>query len=320
MFDKLYKKTDPKIWSGRVDSKDDPSQFRYHQVARCVDLNKLPEGKEVTILGFACDEGVRRNKGRTGASGGPLHFRETIGSLCWHGDEGGFIDAGDITPYKENLEEAQEELGKAVCHLLKSGKKPFVIGGGHETAYGHYLGIAQYVKETNPDAKIGIMNIDAHFDLRPHNGVPHSGSPFLQVIEHAAENDIDLEYFVYGINTQNNTKHLFETAAHYGVDYCTNREIFQHEPDALQRVRYFLRDKTHIYLTVCLDVFHSAMAPGVSAPAWNGIRLSHAQKVFDFVRRSNLLISMDVCELNPLFDEHSKTAKVAGMLFSELIG
>ena len=29
---------------------------------------------------------------------------------------------------------------------------------------------------------------------------------------------------------------------------------------------------------------------------------------------------MDVCELNPLFDEHNKTAKVAGMLFSELIG
>lgn len=319
MFKKLYQQSDPGIWSGRIDSADDPSQFRYHQVAKCVDLNELDDSREVALLGFASDVGVQRNHGRPGAAGGPDYFRETVGSLCWHSKSDRFIDAGNIAPDGENLEEAQETLGKAIHTLLSKNKKTFVIGGGHETAYGHYLGIASYLKETDPEAKLGILNIDAHFDLREHNGTASSGTPFLQAHEHAEENDLDLRYLVYGINAQNNTRHLFNTAAKWGVEYSTNEDIFQHESDALQKIRYFLQSRTHIYLTVCLDVFYAAMAPGVSAPAWNGIRLSHAQKVLDFVRRSGLLISMDVCELNPQYDEHQKTAKVAGMLFSEMV-
>jgi formiminoglutamase len=320
MFSKLYKKTNPEIWSGRIDSEDDPTQFRYHQVVKCEDLNEIDDKEEFALLAFASDEGVRRNHGRVGASEGPDYFRKTIGSLCWHQPDSGFIDAGTISPEGENLEEAQQEFGKAVHRLLEKNKKPFVIGGGHETAFGHYQGIASYLKEYEPDARLGILNIDAHFDLRPHNGVPHSGSPFLQAHEHAEEHDIDLKYFVYGISPMNNTLSLFQKAEELGAEFCTNEEIFKHELDALQKLRYFLRERTHIYLTVCLDVFHAAMAPGVSAPAWNGIRMSHAQKVFEFVRRSGQLISMDVCELNPKYDEHQKTAKVAGTLFSELVG
>lgn len=319
MFKKLYQQTNPQIWSGRIDSDDDPTQFRYHQVAKCVDLNELDDSEEVALLGFASDEGVRRNHGRVGAAEGPDHFRNTVGSLCWHSQRERFIDVGNIAPQGEHLEEAQEALGNAIHLLLKKNKKTFVIGGGHETAYGHYLGIASYLKEKEPDAKLGILNIDAHFDLREHNGFANSGTPFLQAHEHAEANDIDMKYLVYGINVHNNTRHLFNTAQKWGVEYCTNEGIFQHESDALQTVRYFLQSRTHIYLTVCLDVFYAAMAPGVSAPAWNGIRLSHAQKVLDFVRRSGLLISMDVCELNPKYDEHQKTAKVAGMLFSEMV-
>lgn len=313
----FYEVTKPEEWQGRVDSATDSDQFRYHQVVHCTDINQLKDEHELALLGFSSDEGVKRNQGRTGAVEGPNAFRKAISSLCWQGEESGFLDVGNILVPDGRLEEGQQELGKAVHYLLGKGIKPFIIGGGHETAYGHFVGIASYLKETVPEAKLGILNIDAHFDLRPHNGIPHSGSPFLQAFEYAHLEDFDLDYFVYGINPSNNTKSLFRTAEELDVGFCTNRDIQDKEEDSLNRIESFLENRTHIYLTVCLDVFKASIAPGVSAPAWNGIELQHALRVLDLVKKSGKMLSMDICELNPSLDQDQKTAKLAGSLFNE---
>ncbi len=314
----LYKAADASLWEGRVDSETDRDQFRYHQIVEMADLASSIPTSQTTLLGFASDVGVKRNGGRIGASRGPDYFRSSIGSLCWHGGDS-FYDAGDITPKDNNLESAQQELGKTIHLLLGAGNKPVIIGGGHETAFGHFLGIASFLKETQAEVKLGILNIDAHFDLRPHNVEAHSGSPFLQAHEHAKENDLDLKYFVYGINRDNNTPSLFNTAEELGVRYCENVQVMNSESECLKNVEQFIQSRTHIYLTICLDVFNAGIAPGVSAPAWNGIDLIHALNVIDTVKNSEKLISADICELNPLYDEYEKTVKLTGSLFSKLI-
>ena len=59
---------------------------------------------------------------------------------------------------------------------------PIVLGGGHETAYGHYLGYVRAGRET------AIVNLDAHLDVRPlRDGRGHSGSPFRQALEHPTQ-------------------------------------------------------------------------------------------------------------------------------------
>lgn len=316
---KLYHPVNPKIWSGRIDSRSDFDQLRYHQVVQPLNLSNLESKNRTVLLGFPSDIGVVRNGGRVGASKGPDHFRNSIGSLCWHEDNDGFVDAGNITPENDDLETAHQELGKAVHYILESDNKPFIIGGGHETAYGHFTGIASFLKQTKPDAKLGILNIDAHFDLRPHNGVPHSGSPFLQAHEDAEQIDLDLQYFVYGINRDNNTPSLFNKAKELETQHILNIEIFNNEAESLNKVQKFLEEKDFVYLTICLDVFEAAIAPGVSAPAWNGISLNHALNLIQLVKKSDKLISADICELNPEFDPNNQTAKTAGSLFSAVI-
>lgn len=316
---KLYQPTDPKTWAGRIDSRSDFDQFRYHQAVQCLNLKDFKTKNQTVLLGFASDIGVERNGGRVGASKGPDHFRKAIGSLCWHGSTDGFVDAGNIISENKDLETGHAELGKAVHHILESENKPFIIGGGHETAFGHFSGIASFLKQNKPDAKLGILNIDAHFDLRPHNGIAHSGSPFLQAHEHAEHIDLDLKYFVYGINQDNNTKSLFNKADELGADYCLNTEIFNEEKKSLNIVREFIKDRDFIYLTICLDVFETAIALGVSAPAWNGLKLNHALNLINLVKESGKLISADICELNPDFDQNGQTAKTAGSLFSAVV-
>lgn len=316
---KLYHPINPKIWTGRVDSKSDFNQLRYHQIVQPLHLNDLNSTNQTVLLGFASDIGVARNNGRLGASKGPKYFRESIGSLCWHGDKHGFLDAGNILPSDNDLETAHLELGKSVHHILESKNHPFVIGGGHETAYGHYLGIASFLNQHKPKAKLGILNIDAHFDLRPHHGKAHSGSPFLQAHEYASQIDLDLQYFVYGINQDNNTKSLFNKAKELGTKHILNTDIFNNERQKLIEVEKFIENRDFIYLTICLDVLQASIAPGVSAPAWNGLQLNHALNVIQLLKNSSKLISADICELNPSFDANNQTAKTAGSLFSAII-
>ena len=68
----MSSRIDMSAWQGRVDSEENPA-LRWHQVIAPFDDGAAP-GSGV-VLGFVCDEGVKRNKGRVGASGGPVACR-----------------------------------------------------------------------------------------------------------------------------------------------------------------------------------------------------------------------------------------------------
>ncbi len=94
------------------------------------------------LLGFASDEGVRRNKGRTGAATAPAAIRRALGPLAFHLDRA-VADAGDVVVSGGDLEAGQARAGQAVTALLDAGNLTVVLGGGHETAYASYLGVAR---------------------------------------------------------------------------------------------------------------------------------------------------------------------------------
>ena len=74
-------------------------------------------------------------------------------------------------------------LGCGRARPSDAGQFPVVLGGGHEVAFGTYLGLARISRSAHPGDRIGILNLDAHFDLRP-GPVPSSGTPFRQIAEH----------------------------------------------------------------------------------------------------------------------------------------
>jgi formiminoglutamase len=71
------------------------------------------------------------------------------------------------------------KFAEKVSIILQKNAKSIVLGGGHEVTFAHYSGI----KKAFPNQKIGIINIDAHFDNRePENGVgASSGTGFWQI-------------------------------------------------------------------------------------------------------------------------------------------
>jgi formiminoglutamase len=305
----------PQPWNGRFDG-DGAEHRRWWQAVTPYQGNPATGAapKPAVLLGFCSDEGVRRNKGRTGAAAAPAALRAALGPLAFHLDRP-VADAGDVVVAGNDLEAGQARTGKAVTAMLDGGHLTAVLGGGHETAYASYLGVAGSAA-VQGGQRLGVLNLDAHFDLRDEPK-PSSGTPFLQMARAEAAAGRDFRYAVVGISEPNNTRTLFDTAKKLGVRYLLDEDC------GAERVRDFvagfLADIDVLYLTIDLDVLPAAVAPGVSAPAAYGVPLAVISAVCRQVARSGKLLHLDVAELNPGFDIDGRTAKVAARLVETLL-
>ncbi len=69
-----------------------------------------------------------------------------------------------------------------------------------------------------------------------------------------------------------NTPALFERADKLGVWYVEDKAFSPLSlKDHLTQLQHFIDDCDYLYLTIDLDVFPAASAPGVSAPAARGV-------------------------------------------------
>ena len=222
-----YTDPQPSLWSGRA---ADPGSYWY-QVVRLAHLDELPpaSGEECyAFLGYACDEGVRRNQGRVGAEQGPNTLRTMLARLPVHfASQVQLWDTGNIRCPERNMEGAQKALGEGVCHLLRSGYRPILLGGGHDIAFGHYLGIRKFLGEQSAEKRLAILNLDAHFDLRIPHPEPNSGTPFFQIAQREKSLGYPFLYWVAGIQKAGNTRMLYQTASRWGVQYAEREDILR---------------------------------------------------------------------------------------------
>jgi len=321
-----YQKISLELWKGRKDSEAKERFWQYVQKASISDLNtennSFKEDRlknNIALLGFACDLGVARNKGRVGAYEGCNSLRENLKNLSLQKDVN-IYDFGNIICDSDfnNLEQSQLALGSSVADLLNNKFFPIILGGGHETAYGHYLGI----KETHFSKKSGIINFDAHFDLRPllDNNQGTSGTSFRQIYLDRKDNIQDFNYLCIGIQESANTKSLFDYAKYTGTEYILAKEFYLNKLENIViTLNQFLDKVDYVYLTICLDVFSQSVAPGVSAPQALGLMPHQVKFLLDIVKSSKKIITVDIVELNPKYDIDNMTAKLGANLIYDLI-
>jgi formiminoglutamase len=310
-------------WSGRVDAADGEAGRRWHQVVRPA---ASADGPGVAIAGFACDAGVRRNHGRPGAAAGPQELRRMLGNLAWHGAASHRLyDAGDVGCDADDLEDAQHEYAELVAELLRAGHTPIGLGGGHEIAWAAYQGAALALAGDARLDRLGIVNFDAHLDIRlpetPGRGT--SGTPFLQIAESRAASGLEFRYLCIGASSASNTAALFDRAAALGADVVLDVDAGEIATEA--RIRDFIDHCSAVYLTFCLDVLPAATAPGVSAPSALGVPLQRAIALLRVViaacardGSTGKLLMADIAELNPTFDEAGRTARTAARIVHEI--
>ncbi|PHR94662.1 MAG: formimidoylglutamase [Leeuwenhoekiella sp.] len=307
---KNYRPTTPDIWQGRKSE----SQLYLNEIVEVQHLKQIAktEAKAVALLGYCCDEGVRRNLGRVGAKEAPDAIRNMLGGLANHWEQLGLVDFGNFSAEESLFEDVQEQTAAAVEQILKHGYFPVVLGGGHDLAYAHFKGI----RNAFPHQKIGILNLDAHFDLRDGSEQGTSGTPFWQI---AQEEQQAFNYCCLGIQKAANNNDLFKTAEALKVSYLLNTEFTIHNWSQIKSVLDdVLEASDSIYLSIDLDGFASTYAPGVSAPSPMGFQPDVALNVINYLVQSQKLVSVDLVELNPKYDLDHVTSRLASRLIYEL--
>ncbi|MCP4971607.1 MAG: formimidoylglutamase [Arcobacter sp.] len=295
----MYKKMDKSLWLGRVDKEDKKFGKRWHEKIKNLDY---PYNKKegIAFLGFDCDLGVKRNKGRVGSSKGSDELKKAMGSFAYHLKNRKLYDAGKIIA-SEDLDKSQKLLAKHIKNLLEKKHFPIVIGGGHEIAYASFMGLHDFL---NKKEDIAIINFDAHFDLR-FNKLGTSGTPFAQCSSLCKQDKTNFSYLCLGVSEASNTQALFKKAKELNVKFIYDTNfIISNLKKIKNKIDKFLKTQENIYITIDTDCFYSYQVPAVSSPASRGIDLVLVYEVLKYIfntyKRKVKLV--DFAEFNPKYD------------------
>lgn len=306
------------IWTGRIDQGETPElSKRLHQLIKPL---SEADASGLAILGFCSDEGVRRNQGRVGAAQAPNQIRKLLAGIPWNSKQAVY-EAGNVPCIAGDLETAHLQLANRVTQLLAHKHFPLVLGGGHEMAYGSWLGLAQHLAPTQSAPNIGIINFDAHFDIRTDANGCNSGTPFYQIAQSCKAYGWPFQYCCLGVSEMANTQALFQRAQTWQVSYRLDKAMTLLDlADSLLQIKQFIVGCDHLYLSIDLDVLPASVAPGVSAPAARGVSLEVLEPLIALIRASQKLRLADIAEYNPHYDQDLQTARVAARLFYSITG
>ena len=196
-------------WIGRAEPFESVRARYWYQIAQpyAFDSTSQQNGQCIGLVGFACDQGVRRNQGRVGARAAPPLIRQAFAALPviaelqqrYEGQLPTLLgDAGDIHCHdnddfaERTLEQAQVKYAEKISHIIKQGGLPIGLGGGHAIAYGSFLGLWQALSSKTDQPTNDVSNVKNYFENDVESNVENKASamPTIGVINFDAHLDI----------------------------------------------------------------------------------------------------------------------------------
>ena len=259
--------------------------------------------RTIAIIGFPWDE---HSSHQRGAAEAPPVIRRSLfsgASNMWSetgidvGTNGTMTDAGDLDLYSSDG--VRERIEEAISRLLDQGLTPLSLGGDHAVSYP----IVRAMRKAHP--KLTVVQFDAHPDLyEEFDGDRYSHAcPFARIMEEGLADRL----IQIGIRTMNG--HQRAQAERFGVEVI--------EMSAWDGTLSLSFDSP-VYISVDVDVFDPAFAPGVSHREPGGLSVRDVIRTLHGFRAT--IVGADVVELNPRNDPLGVTATVCAKLVKELAG
>ncbi len=290
MWTSRYRSPHPNEW--QVHPHVEAHRFYPDQI-QFVDLQNSFHFPENTfgLVGFACDEDVRRHYGRIGAAHGPAAFRAALGNLPLV-QPINLCDVGTVTCTDGHLEAAQEALGQVVALLLGKGAFPLVVGGGCETALGAFQGM--------PKRCVYI-----HFGAQ---------LPSLESLE-------SVDCTCLGIQRFFHPPSLLKQAQDLKIGLFSAEEFHEGGSElSLDVIDDILARANTVFVSIDLDVFAAPFAPGVSTPQVMGLLPWHVLPALQRLASSGKMVGISINELSPPLDRDGLTAQLAAQLAMHYFG
>lgn len=263
---------------------------------------------EVRLLGVPFDHGIKLVGGRTGARFAP----EKIFKELYLKNKKLKIEK--IPPIKNNVIKTHEKVTKKVLEILKKGYLPIVIGGGHDITFASGKAAFLYFK------KIGQINIDAHYDVRPVvNGKITSGTPFRRLLDGKfldGKNFVEMgvhsprclpEHYKYLLQKKGTVMKL-ENINKLGLEKSLKKAFSISDKNTFATV-----------FDIDIDGVMSRFAPGCSAPGKKGFTKKQILKAAYLAGKNRKVRLFNLMEVSPVYDINNKTVKLASEIIFNFI-
>lgn len=292
--------------------------------------------KDITIIGVPLDLGA----GRRGVDMGPSAIRyanvkERLERSGYDVKDLGNLNAptSEISKvenkkarYLDEVRAVNEQLASSVSKIVEEGRFPLVLGGDHSIAIGTIAGIANHNKN------FGVIWFDAHGDLNTPETSPSGnihGMPLAASLGYGHPDLINIMGFSPKIKPQNVViigardldKGERELIRKLGIKVYTMHEIDRMGmANVMEETIGYLRHTDGIHLSLDLDGLDPNDAPGVGTPVTGGITYREGHLAMEMLADTNLLISAEFVEVNPILDHRNQTAQVAVGLMASAFG
>jgi arginase len=221
--------------------------------------------------------------------------------------------------YMAEIAETCKDLAEIVQKCLEEDFVPLVLGGDHSIAAGAVSGVAAYFRKEKK--QIGYIWLDAHGDMNTPESSPSGnvhGMPLAAVMGYGAPELVDLLGFKPKVEPQNivlvgvrdldlQERRLVKKSGVrvFTMRYIDERGMREVMADAL---KYATDDTDGISVSLDMDFVDPSDAPGVGTPVRGGVTYREAHLAMEMIADSDAMASMEVVEINPVIDEHNRTA------------
>src|SRR6185312_1562705 len=297
--------------------------------------------KRIRLLGVPLDLG----QSRRGVDMGPSAVR--VAGLEARLEELGHVveDAGNVTvaiaeqkkegdPHAKYLKEITATCTKQADLVLKTlevGKVPLVLGGDHSVAAGTVSGVAEFYRRQ--EQKIGLIWIDAHTDINTPDSSPSGnvhGMPLAAIMGLGPPELANILNFSPKVPPENcvlvGVRDIDaiekENVRRAGIDVFTMRDIDERGMRTVmeEALRIAGRGTAGYHVSLDMDWVDPEDAPGVGTPVRGGATYREAHLAMEIIADHGRMLSFEIVEVNPVIDEHNRTADLAVELAQSAFG
>ena len=289
---------------------------------------------QVAVIGAGLDLGA----GRRGVDMGPSAIRYAGLERRLRELGVGYLDLGDVSTavpeatgvgderrrYLDEIKATCERVAELVSESLRGGHVPVVLGGDHSVALGTVGGVARV---SGPG---GLLWIDAHGDLNRPETSPSGNvhGMVLAALLGLAGPGFESESWplpaaarvaLVGVRSLDDGERELLGKLDARVFTMSDVDRLGMEP-VIREALAHVRDGGSVHVSLDMDVLDPEVAPGVGTPVRGGFSYREAHLALELVAESGLLGSLDVVEVNPIFDRENATGELAVDLIASALG
>jgi arginase len=233
--------------------------------------------------------------------------------------------------YLQEIAETCKDLATNVETSLGEGFLPLVLGGDHSIAAGVAAGVSAFFRKDKK--QIGYLWLDAHGDMNTPDSSPSGnvhGMPLAAIMGYGAPELVDLLGFkpkaepgnIVIVGARDLDAQERKIVKKSGIHVFTMRDIDERGmrevmSDAL---KYCLDDTAGIAVSLDMDFVDPSDAPGVGTPVRGGVTYREAHLAMEMIADSEAMVSLEIVEINPIIDEHNRTALLGVELVLSALG